>query len=196
MMIEFVIPAYGRPYPLLTIIGSILSQSNKNWKIHVVADGDFTGYGEIKNFFSGIEKIKFTELNGPHNDWGHTPRNYGLKNATEEWVIMTGDDNYYTPNFVDTFLSNINEQTNFIYCDMLHNHETHHTKPYTYFSSQPKINYIDIGNFASRASLAKEIPLNPKSFAADGEFVEEYLKLFCQNSNSIKKINQALYVHN
>ena len=37
-MIEFIIPTYNRPNQLLTVIGSILSQTNSNWKIHVVAD--------------------------------------------------------------------------------------------------------------------------------------------------------------
>ena len=76
----------------------------------------------IKKIFSNIDKIKFTELPGPHNDWGHTPRQFGLDNASEEWVVMSGDDNYYTPNFVSEFTSKMDNTTNFIYCDMLHNH--------------------------------------------------------------------------
>jgi hypothetical protein len=88
---------------------------------------------DIKRIFSHIDKIKFSELQGPHNDWGHTPRQFGLDNASEEWVVMSGDDNYYSPNFVDTFLSTIDNNTNFIYCDMLHNHDTFHTNSYKYF---------------------------------------------------------------
>lgn len=195
-MIEFIIPTYNRPYQLLTIIGSILSQHNPNWKMHIVADAPDAGYEIIKELFSNIDKIKFTELSGPHRDWGHTPRVYGLENATEEWIVMTGDDNYYTPNFVDTFLSAMDDNTNFIYCDMLHNHNTEHTAPYRYFDTKPQINYIDIGNFATRNTMAKQISFNKGSYGADGEFVEKYIKEFCKQSNNIKKINQALYVHN
>jgi glycosyltransferase involved in cell wall biosynthesis len=190
-MIEFIIPTYNRPYQLLTIIGSILSQTNANWKIHVVADAIYTGYDDIKRIFSQIDKIKFSELQGPHNDWGHTPRQYGLDNATEEWVVMSGDDNYYTPNFVSEFTSKMDTPTNFIYCDMLHNHFK-----YSYFNSEPIINKIDIGNFAARTKHAKLISFNKGNYGADGEFVEEYIERFCKESHSIKKIEQALYIHN
>jgi glycosyltransferase involved in cell wall biosynthesis len=196
IMIEFIIPTYNRQYQLLTIIGSIISQNNSNWKIHVVADAIYEGYDDVKKTFSNIDKIRFSELNGPHNDWGHTPRQYGLSNATEEWIIMSGDDNYYTPNLVDTFLKNINSNTNFIYCDMLHNHDTGHTDSYKYFNSKPETNYIDIGNFATRTKFSKEINFNKGSYAADGEFVETYIKTFCKEPNNIKKIEKALYIHN
>lgn len=195
-MIEFIIPTYNRPYQLLTIIGSILSQTNTNWKIHVVADAPYIGYETIKELFSNIDKIKFTELSGPHNDWGHTPRVYGLENATEEWIAMTGDDNYYTPNFVETFLSRINPDINFMYCDMLHNHNTEHTPAYHYFDAKPEVNYIDIGNFITRTEMAKLISFNKGSYAADGEFVEKYIERFCKEPHNIKKIKQALYIHN
>lgn len=190
-MIEFIIPTYNRPYHLLTMIGSILSQSNSNWKIHVICDGPCDGYDDIKQIFSKFDKIKFTEITGPNKDWGHTPRQYGLDNCNEEWIVMSGDDNYYAPNFVDEFFSHINDSINFIYCDMIHNHFK-----YSYFNSEPKINKIDIGNFATRTKFAKQIIFNKGNYGADGEFVEEYISRFCKEPNSIKKINQALYVHN
>jgi glycosyltransferase involved in cell wall biosynthesis len=194
--IEFIIPTYNRPYQLLTVIGSIASQINPNWRVHVVADCHYEGYDNIKFFFKNEKRIKFSVLDGPHNDWGHTPRIYGLQNATEEWVVMTGDDNYYTPNFVDSFLSVIDDEVNFVYCDMLHNHDTTQCNSYRYFESSPKINFIDIGNFASRTHLSKLIPFNKGSYSADGEFVESYIKKFCNEKNNIKKINKSLYIHN
>jgi hypothetical protein len=104
---------------------------------------------------------------------------------------MSGDDNYYTPNFVNEFISKINNNINFIYCDMIHNHIN-----YKYFNSEPMINKIDIGNFAVRTEYAKLIKFNKGSYGADGEFVEEYVDKFCKEKNNIEKINAALYVHN
>jgi hypothetical protein len=53
-----------------------------------------------------------------------------------------------------------------------------------------------LGNFATRTKFARQIIFNKANYAADGQFVEEYISKFCKEPNSIKKINQALYVHN
>jgi glycosyltransferase involved in cell wall biosynthesis len=191
MKIEFIIPTYNRPHQLMGVISSIFSQTSPNWKIHVVADGVYDGYQKVKDYFNGDERIRFTELDGPHKDWGHTPRNYGLEHSTEEWVVMTGDDNYYMPVFVEEFLNIVDSNTHFVFCNMVHNWTN---KQYLVINSIPKLGGIDIGNFMSKSDLAKKIKLNVSIEQSDGLFVEEYLKKY--NQGTIKKINKPLYVHN
>jgi glycosyltransferase involved in cell wall biosynthesis len=191
MKIEFVIPTYNRPHQLMGVISSIFSQTSPDWKIHVVADGIYDGYQKVKDYYYGDERIRFTELNGPHKDWGHTPRNYGLEHSTEEWVVMTGDDNYYMPVFVEEFLNVVDNDTHFVFCNMVHNWTN---KQYLVINSIPKLGGIDIGNFMSRSDLAKKIKLDIKNEQSDGLFVEEYLRKY--NQGTIKKINKPLYVHN
>jgi glycosyltransferase involved in cell wall biosynthesis len=189
--IEFIIPNYNRPNQLMGVISSIFAQTSSNWKIHVVADGMYDGYQKVKDYFTGDERIKFTELDGPHKDWGHTPRNYGLEHSTEEWVVMTGDDNYYMPVFVEEFLNVVDSNTHFVFCNMVHNWTN---KQYLVINSIPKLGGIDIGNFMSKSDLAKKIKLNVAIEQSDGLFVEEYLRKY--NQGTIKKINKPLYVHN
>ena len=191
MKIEFIIPTYNRPNQLMGVISSIFSQTSSNWRIHVVADAVYDGYQKVKDYFQNDERIKFTELNGPHKDWGHTARNYGLQLATEEWVVMTGDDNYYMPVFVEDFLNVVDENTHFVFCNMIHNW-TH--QQYLIINSVPRVGSIDIGNFMSKTDLAKNIKLNPTNAQSDGLFVEEYLRRYPHGT--MKKINQPLYVHN
>jgi len=191
MKIEFIIPTYNRPNQLMGIISSIFSQSNSNWRIHVVSDGEHGGYQKVKDYFIDDDRIRFSELSGPHNDWGHTARQYGLDNAVEEWVVMTGDDNYYVPLFVDYFLNSINNETHFVYCDMIHNWVNNE---YVHLKSYPKRGQIDIGNFMSKTKLAKEIKLDTSSGEADGIFVEDYLNKF--KEGNIVYIPKPLYVHN
>jgi glycosyltransferase involved in cell wall biosynthesis len=191
MKIEFIIPTYGRPHQLMCVINSIYSQRSDKWKIHVVADAVYDGYQKVKDYFSGDERIKFTELNGPHKDWGHTPRNYGLEHATEEWVVMTGDDNYYMPVFVDHFLKEVTPHTHFVYCDMIHNWTSHQ---YYYIKSQPKWGAIDIGNFMTRRKYSQQMRLDTKNEQSDGLFVEEYLKKFPEGK--VRYVAKPLYVHN
>jgi glycosyltransferase involved in cell wall biosynthesis len=192
MKIEFIIPTYNRPYKLMTIISSIKAQSIDAWKIHVVADAMYEGYDEVKNIFINDPRIRFSELNGPHGDWGHTARNYGLQEATEEWVVMTGDDNYYVPVFCELFLQSIENEpsVNFVYCNMVHNWVNNDYIP---VRSVPQINGIDIGNFMSKTENAKQLRLDVNEADADGRFVEEYLQKF---PASILHIDKLLYVHN
>ncbi len=191
MTIEFIIPTYNRPSQLMGVISSIFSQTSPNWKIHVVADATYDGYDRVKNYFSNDARIRFSELNGPHKDWGHTARNYGLQEATEEWVVMTGDDNYYMPIFVEEFLNVVDDNTHFVYCNLIHNWTNNQ---YIILNSIPRLGLIDIGNFMSRTDLAKKIKLDITNAQSDGLFVEEYLRKYPQGI--IKKIIKPLYVHN
>jgi glycosyltransferase involved in cell wall biosynthesis len=191
MEVEFIIPTYNRPHHLMCVINSIYSQTNPNWRIHVVADAIYDGYDKVKNYFIDDEKIKFSELEGPHNDWGHTARQYGVDNSKSEWVVMSGDDNYYVPHFLDYFLNSVDGETTFVFCDMIHNWINNE---YVYLKTYPKKDHIDIGCFMSKTEMAKQIRLDKTRGDADGLFVEEYLTKF--PNGKIMYIPKPLYVHN
>ena len=190
--IEFIIPTYNRPDFLMCTINSIVAQRSSNWKIHVVADCPPAGtLDKIMNYFEGDERIQFTILPERFNDWGHTPRNYGLANATEDWVVMTGEDNYYMPVFVDHFLDAVTPNAHFVFCDMIHNWTNYQ---YYTIDCQPSWGKIDIGNFMAKRVNAQQMSLNPKNEQADGVFVEEYLRKFTEGD--VVKVKKTLYVHN
>ena len=191
--IEFIIPTYEDGDNLIGLIYSLINQKNKNWTAHVVADGDYSGFDSIAEHFTHYHNIKFSKIEGPNKDWGHTARNYGLKHSNEEWVVMTGADNYYMPDFVDEFLKTpeINGDYNFTYCNMVHNEA--HYKHYQVLETKLKINEIDMGCFATRSKYAKQIKLDTKSYQADWFFVENYRILY---PSKVNYINKVLYVHN
>jgi glycosyltransferase involved in cell wall biosynthesis len=193
MKIEFIIPTYTRIFHLITMLGSLMSQSNPNWKVHVVADCPPEDIQEqlktIIAFFND-PRLKLSILPERHNDWGHTPRQYGLDNATEEWVIMTGEDNYYVPEFVDIMLK---ESTNhhFVYCDLVHNWIN---KDYIPLLSKLELGRIDIGSFMVKTNMGNKIKLKKEHEWADWYFIQEF-----QNKYKVakyKKVNRILYVHN
>ena len=197
---EFIIPAYDSPSELMMCIGSIMSQKSSNWKISVVADGDFDGLTKIINYFEDNDKIKFHVMETRSNDWGHTPRVWGLNNATEEWVIMTGHDNYYFPPFLDAFNGAVDDTTNFMFCDMYHNYsdyvyETSQLRKVVFPNGAWRMEGLDIGAFASRREMAVQIPFNTKVHWADGLFAAEYWEKFCHAPGSIKHIPKGYYVH-
>jgi glycosyltransferase involved in cell wall biosynthesis len=190
--IEFIIPTYNRPDKLMVILMSLKVQTVNQWRVHVVADAIYDGYQEVKDYFKNDDRFKFSELNGPHKDWGHTARNYGLEHLEEEWVVMSGDDNYYVPVFVETFLESIKfrKDVNFVHCNLVHNWVNNDYIPLV---SAPRVNRIDIGNFMSKSEFSKQLRLDVTKANADGLFVEEYLEKFKGNIIHIEKF---LYVHN
>lgn len=193
--IEFIIPTYERMDHLMCVISSIRAQTVDRWKIHVIADHPpddvMVKFNKIKEFFKDDERIRFTVMDKRYNDWGHTLRNYGLEHATEDWVLMTGEDNYYTPIFVNDLLSVATPNVHFVYCDMIHNWTNFQ---YLHISCKPKWGQIDIGNFIARTEYANQLRLDVKNEQADGKFVEEYIQKF--PNGAIRHIKKPLYVHN
>jgi glycosyltransferase involved in cell wall biosynthesis len=160
--------------------------------MHIVADCPPKGtLDKIIDYFKDDERIKFTILPERYNDWGHTPRNYGLEHATEDWIIMTGEDNYYVPVFVDNMLEAVTSNAHFVFTNMVHNWLNFE---YVAIDCQPKWGEIDMGNFMTKREYAQQMRLDVKNIQADGAFVDEYLQKF--QSHNIIKINKFLYVHN
>ena len=192
-MIEFIIPTYNRPNQLLTVIGSILSQTNSNWKIHVVADAIYPGYENVKNFFLLNENIKFSELSGPHNDWGHTPRNHGLEQIAKnsKAVVFTGADNYYLPTFAEELFYPIATDKKIVatYCNLLHN-----KKSWNELDAKLEFTKIDCGCFMIITEIAKEFKYGTRVSWEDWVFIEKVIKKY--GSDNILKIPRMLYVHN
>jgi len=194
MSVEFVIPTWERPDKLMVMLSSLVVQTNPNWKAHVVIDGLTNDYFNVKEYFQNHPNIRFSHITGPNNDWGHTARNYGLSEAQEEWVVMTGDDNYYVPVFVDVMMKEaISNGADFVFCDFVHN--LIHPGGYQYVNSRIAHGAIDIGSFMSRTRLAQEIKLE-SNYDADWEFVSEFCKRNKKSNKSIIKVDKVLYIHN
>jgi len=186
--VEFIIPTFSRTVPLLSMLASLEAQTSRHWRANVVIDTDHGGVAEeiIKHIAS--DNIYFTYTGKQYNDFGHTPRQMGKQKSKADYIIMTGDDNYYVPTCVDEILKAAKDSPGMIYWDMVHSHYDYH-----YFKTSPGYNQIDMGAFATRRDLAHQIKLNT-SYAADGEFVEEFKDRFI--TEGIVKIDKVLFVHN
>lgn len=170
----------------------IVVQTNPNWTLHVVCNGPVEDIEFIKSVFINVPNIRYSTLDKHYDNFGHACRNYGVLHATEEWVAMSSNDNYYMPCFVDEILKAIQTHPNakMIYTDMIHNHYG-----YDLFKCQPLLGWIDIGNMVTRANLTKQLPLDINQYAADGIFAENYVKTFCQPED-IVYLPHVYYAHN
>lgn len=190
MTIEFIIPTWQRPDKLKVMLSCLQAQTNPNWTAHVIIDGLTNDYREVKDMYQNETRVRFSHIDGPNNDWGHTARNYGLQQCDKEWVVMTGDDNYYVPVFVDEFLTAANmPKAAFVYCDMVHNNYE-----YNPIKSKLQVGAIDIGNFMSKTISAKNIKIDTTDYNGDWKFIETYVR--GHRFEKIIKIEKILYVHN
>lgn len=188
MLVDFIIPTYNRPAPLRAMLASLVAQTNPDWGAHVVIDNheDEDNVKLVESFAD--PRIRWTKMDKRYNDWGHTPREYGKQKSEAKYIIMTGDDNYYTPNFLQEISVLCNVEVGMVYWDMVHSHYN-----YAYFKCVPAGGQIDMGAFATRRDLAQQIYLGT-DFAADGWFVEQFKQKF--PTENIAKINKVLFVHN
>lgn len=191
MIIEFVIATYINTEALILMLQCLRVQTSSSWIAHVVIDGHNDAYEHIKEMYNDDKRIRFTNIDGPNNDYGHSPRNYGLEQATGDFVILTSDDNYYVPTFVEVFTKSARKNTRFMYCNMIHNYSAY--KPQDCY---PMFQHIDIGNMVMRTEYAKQLRLDVKAHMADGWMCEEFISKFCQDTATVLKINNTLYVHN
>lgn len=187
-MIEFIIPVYDRESLLKCLLCSLIAQYDREWKARVMIDNPSDE--AIKSMIDSINdnRMYYTITDRRYNDYGHSLRQIAKQQSDAEYIVMTCDDNYYTPNFITELKQVIKDKPGMVYWDMVHSHFN-----YQVLNCFPAINRIDMGAFATRTDLAKQISLNT-SFAADGEFVEDFKKRF--PNEKIMKINKVLFVHN
>ena len=193
MKINFILSySPGRKYSMLSMMASIVAQTNPNWTIHVVC------YGEIdltylQDVFSEFDNIKYSTIERePNIPYSNSPKNYGLSTCTDEWLVFGADDNYYAPIFVDEMLKiiNNNPKVNFIYFDMIHSYFG-----YTLFKCKPISHQIDMGSMVARTDLAKTLPLLDRT-DGDGIFAEEYVAKFCKEKENIHYAEHVYFIHN
>jgi len=104
--ITFIIPSVGRS-TLARSIGSLLSQTNPNWKAIVVFDG-------VKNNINiEDDRITYLEINkvGVKNNAGRV-RNIGISRAETDWVAFLDDDDTISYNYVNRFEEEIKLNSN------------------------------------------------------------------------------------
>ena len=191
MLIDFIISYYNRKTALDCLLYSLIAQTDKEWVAKVMIDDvEYNPETMVKD-----SRISYITMNKRYNDFGHTPREIGKQESEADYVILTNDDNYYTPNLVMEVKMAIAQHKRIkgvlpgiVYWDMVHSHFN-----YQYFRTAIGNGQIDMGAFATRTELAKRVPLCSR-FEADGIFIEDFKRKFPQEHRV--KIDKVLFVHN
>lgn len=191
MKLHIITVAYERPVALRVLIESFILQTNPNWSMLIMYDGI------MKNHESILIDSRVTIHNtiARMGNYGHPNRNKGLSMIQCEptdFILMTNDDNYYVPVFVEQMLGAVKEDTGMVYCDTIHSTSTH--KDYILHKPLLKERYIDMGCFIVRADIAKKTGFNYIHYSADGKYCEECIS----NMGLLKPVyvEKPLFIHN
>ena len=92
---------------------------------------------EVEKAFLEVKRENFVPDKIKHYAYMDTPREIGKQMSSCDYILMTGDDNYYVPTFVKDITPLMEEDADFIYWDMVHSHYN-----YQYFNCEPKTHRI------------------------------------------------------
>jgi hypothetical protein len=199
MRLHIIVIAWERPIGLRGLVDSFLLQQTKyDWVMTIVHDGPASPDVKLvmdDKFYKNDRRISFLETAGRQANWGHANRKAMLQvlmGDPGDFVLITNDDNYYVPKFVEYMLNEVSKgNVGMVYCDFLH-----HTLEYINMISRPKLNYIDMGAFMVELKLAQEVGFNHDVAGADGLFAEEcHAKCIERGLKSIH-IEKTLFIHN
>ena len=185
--------AYERVVPLRILIDCFVVQTNKNWMLYIVYDGPAPK--KIKKVMGlyNDDRIMLVESEERNQHYGHPNRKWMLERlpSCKDFLLMTNDDNYYVPRFVELMLAECKEDVGLVYCDTTHSHAAYATN-----FSELKENYIDMGAFIVRQDVAKETGFNYICFNADGKYAVECAAACKKKNLKTVYINKSLFIHN
>ena len=195
MRLHVICVAYERPIPLQILIGSFIVQTNPNWILHIIYDG--TAPKEIIDIvtpFVEDDRVHFYESPERYQNYGHPNRKMMLQTIETnpgDFILMTNDDNYYVPLFVEYMLNAVRGRIGIVYCNTIHSHAG-----YDINYSELRENCIDMGAFIVREDIAKMTGFNHIHFSADGTYAEECSRTCLRNRLKAVKVNKAIFIHN
>lgn len=198
-MIQVIAVAYDRVEPLEILIRCFLIQTNPDWVLHIIYDGPAPEkiLDIIEPFTHGHRKdnrIHFYQSEERYQAYGHPNRRSMLQSVQcdpHDFILLSNDDNYYVPVFIEKMIEAIKSNTGIVYCNTVHSH-----MQYDINVSELKENFIDIGAFIVRADVAKHTGFNHDHFSADGRYAEECYGTCVSKGLKAIKIHKPYFIHN
>ena len=211
MTLGIVVVAYKRPKPLRALVASIQAQTVDDWRMWILHDGPAGDHQKIGHHehswlerdWAGWadERIRVLETGERLGAYGHPLRAEGITRAEGDWLLITNDDNYYAPVFIERMMAKTGPNVACVLCDMVHNHpRTDYlgrggkASPYGVLIAKPRRMFADIGCFIVPTAVAKKVGFKWRQYEGDGLYLEAVIK--AQPGKRVAKVNQILFVHN
>lgn len=192
-MIKIICVAYERPTALCGLIDSFRVQTNPNWELNIVHDSEASRAVREVVGLCHDDRVNYFESETRTKNYGHINRKVMLENmeSSKDFLLMTNDDNYYPPIFVEYFLREIKDDVGMVYCDSVHSHFE-----YNHHKTKIQVDHIDIGSFIVRVDIAKKVGFHGTEFNADGYYAELCFEECKKNGLREVYIPKPIFVHN
>ena len=195
--VTIVCVCYRRYDQLPILIYAFMAQTLQNFRLLVLHDGpDERMHALLLRYKAEFpDRLSFVFSDKRHNDYGHSLRDLGIKLADSDYLLITNDDNYYCPRFLEfMFVAIERDDLDLVLCNMVHSYDIHGIPSYNVLVTQPKRLFVDIGCFIVRTAIAKQVGFRDKSHDGDATFVEDLP--VAKPDIKIGKVDKVLFVHN
>jgi hypothetical protein len=174
-------------------------QTDSRWNLHIVHDGlapieIMQMLGEYQNNGKMDPRINFFCSEKRYQQFGHPNRRQVLNKLSAEkddYVLMTNDDNYYVPKYVEYMLAQASRSIGVISCNTVHSHfgyDVHYSRLFE--------GGIDMGAFIVKYPIAKLVGFQHDHFSADGLYAQECATAARTAGLEIVHITKPLFIHN
>jgi glycosyltransferase involved in cell wall biosynthesis len=191
--------AYQRPGPLKVLVQCFLNQTASNWTLTVIHDGPDEEFAQIMRGYRIPGKVEAFCTGARNSDFGHTLRGIGIEQAQSDYLLLTNDDNYYVPRFIEILTGEIQRtQADVILFDMVHSHDQPGGRPqpsYSLFQTHLSRRSIDMGAAVVRTGLAKAAGFRDTTHDGDATYFEDVLRAGGPGIK-VHKLDRVLFVHN
>ena len=201
MPLTIYVVAYRRYAQIACLVHSLQAQTMPAFHLVILHDGpDF----EMLVLLSKLSRetvlsFEFRLSRVRHNDYDHSLRELAIRDCATDYILLTNDDNYYVPKFVELMLSAAQRHDlDLVLCDMVHSHERPGGRPvgsYTAFPTHPSAGNADIGCFMTRTDRARRVGFRDKESEGDGTFISDLIALGPALMRW-GKVEKILFVHN
>ena len=184
--------AFNR-YP--QIIPSLICQTHKNWELYLVHDGITHVVRHYANAFKD-PRVIYSENNTTLGNYGHITRQNVLRDmknklyATDcDYVVITNEDNYLAPIFLEKMIGGFKSNTIATYCSMVHNYFG-----YKAIDTKLEMGHIDSSAVMIKKDIACDVGWNSMIHSADWVFFKEIIDKY--GKDKWVKVDGNLLMHN
>jgi len=168
------------------IISSLLQQTNPNWILWLIHDGP----GNVIDV-PNDPRIKLIYTPQRIGNYGHSYRAEYLQQVTTEYVVITNNDNYHVPVYIEYMMQGFSNGTVGVYCsDMVHSYKAWQVIPCSL-----RLGYIDCASMMLKSEAAKRVGWKDiTSHSADWTFFSDLIANY--GDDKFVKVKGCLLIHN